>query len=67
MIVSSLLLCFLEMTRVEITKISPENYFDRKAGEGSTEAGAQEICVKTITHIQILVMQIQLSLTSYGL
>lgn len=67
MIASSLHLCFLEMTSVGITKISPENPFGRKAGEGSAEAEAQEICVKIITHMWILVMQIQFSLTSYGL
>lgn len=48
MIVSSLLLCFLQMTSMRITKISPENCFGRKAVEGNTEA--QEICVKIITH-----------------
>lgn len=65
MIVSFLFLCFLEMTRVEITKISPSNPFGKK--ERRIEAEAKEICVKVITHIRILVMQIRFSLTSYGL
>lgn len=41
------------MTSVGTTKLSPENPFGRKSGEESTEAEAQEICVKIITHIQI--------------
>lgn len=43
MIVSSLLFCFLELTSMGITKISPENPFGKKAGEGSTDTEAQEI------------------------